>query len=58
MPHWQFGPKLFLLGAFWPKIPPNGPNAPLAVPLFRPKYGGHPGWQTPPPTGALSVPIV
>ena len=54
----RFGPKLFLLVAFWPKIPSNGPNAPLAVPLSHTKCEGHPGRQTPTPTGALSVPIV
>jgi hypothetical protein len=54
----SFGPKLFFLVAFWPKIPPNGPNAPLAVPLSHTKCGGYPGRQTPTPTGALSVPIV
>jgi hypothetical protein len=58
LPHWQVGPKLFLLGAFWPKIPPNGPNAPLAVPPFPPKVRRAPRVADPPPTGALSVPIV
>ena len=52
----KVGPKVLApwsLQVFGPKEP----NAPRAVPLFHTKCGG-PGWQTPTPTGALSVPIV
>ena len=50
----KVGPKVL---APWSLFGPKEPNAPRAVPLFHTKCGG-PGWQTPTPTGALSVPIV
>ena len=50
----KVGPKAL---APWSHFGPKEPNAPRAVPLFHTKCGG-PGWQTPTPTGALSVPIV
>lgn len=50
----KVGPKVL---APWWLFGPKEPNAPRAVPLFHTKCGG-PGWQTPTPTGALSVPIV
>ena len=47
----SFGP--LVASSFWPKSQMHlGP-----CPLFHTKCGG-PGWQTPTPTGALSVPIV
>ena len=51
----KVGPKAL---APWSLFGPKEPNAPRAVPLFHTKCGGHPGRQTPTPTGALSVPIV